>query len=314
MKIRPELLGVLALITTAVLWGSNHVAARASNGAIPLSAFVFWRWTLAVLPMTVLAWPSIRRHRVLIRENLADLCFIGTIGVGIFSVLLIGGAYYSLAIEVSMINATTPAWVAAIGLIKGDGRLSPVQWLGLALAFLGTLLIITQGHLGMVFSMEARPGNIMALVGAIVFGWFSTRLKRYSGRLPAFTLTTVTAAFGTAIVALPYYLVSVLVLGSGAIATSADQTWFAILVILYVAIGPTMIGNACYVYGLSVIGPQRAAAFLYLSPVASSVLAVLLLGESLHMYHFAGYALIVAGLLLVNKPSRSTTPQSLIRQ
>ena len=43
----------------------------------------------------------------------------GVVGVGLFSYLLLGGAYQSLAIEVGFINATTPVWVLLLG---------PVRW------------------------------------------------------------------------------------------------------------------------------------------------------------------------------------------
>ena len=297
---KPATLGMLALFGTAVLWGSNHVVARASNGVVPLAAYIFWRWSLAVPVMLVIAWPSIRRHRATIRAEIGDLCLIGTLGVGVFSGLLVAGAYFSRAVEVSMINATTPAWVALLALISGQGRLAGVQWLGLGLAMTGTLVILSRGDPAVLAGVEARAGNLFALAAAILFAWFSLRLRRYSGRLPAFALTTVTAAIGTVLVSVPFFLVSVLVFGSGIVAEAPQDTGMAVLILVYAAVGPTLLGNAFYIYGLSVIGPQRAAAFLYLAPVASSVLAVMFLDEPLHVHHFAGYALILGGLFMVN--------------
>lgn len=305
MTARREWLGMAALVATAVLWGSNHVVARGSNEIVPLAAFVFWRWALSLVPMLAIAWPSIRRNRAFLAANIRDLALIGTLGTGVFSALLVAGAYYSLAIEASMINATTPAWVALMALLGPEGRLAGRQWAGLALAFLGTLVIITHGDLSVVLSMEARIGNLYALGGAILFAWFSIRLKRYSGRIDAFTLTTVTAVFGTALVALPFFLISTLAFGTGIVATDPDHTRLAIVAVVYAAIGPTMLGNACYVYGLTVIGPQRAAAFTYLAPVAASLLAVTLLGETLHAYHFVGFCLIIGGLALLNFAGRA---------
>lgn len=298
---KPATMGILALIGTAVLWGSNHVVARGSNGVVPLSAFIFWRWALAVPIMLVIAWPAIRRHRQIIRAEFADLCLIGTLGVGVFSALLVAGAYYSRAVEVSMINATTPAWVAVIALLTGRDRLTPSQWLGLILAMFGTLLILSGGDFATLTSMEARTGNLLALTAAILFAWFSLRLRRYSGRLPAFALTTVTAAIGTVVVSVPYFLIAVLVFSSGLVAARPEETGLAIAILTYAAIGPTLLGNAFYIYGLSVIGPQRAAAFLYVAPVAASVLAVVFLGEPLRIYHFLGYTLILIGLIMVNR-------------
>ena len=299
---------MLALLGTAVLWGSNHVVARGSNGVVPLPAFIFWRWSLAVPVMLAIAWPAIRKHRAIIRDEFADLCLIGTLGVGVFSALLVAGAYYSRAVEVSMINATTPAWVAVIALLTGQGRLAIPQWMGLVLALLGTLLILSGGDLGALASLDARTGNVLALSAAILFAWFSLRLRRYSGRLPAFALTTVTAAIGTLVISLPVFLVAVLVFDVPMVAVRPEQTGLALAIVAYAAIGPTLLGNSFYIYGLSVIGPQRAAAFLYVAPVASSLLAVVFLGEPLHAFHFAGYALILSGLLLVNRRPRGAVP------
>ncbi|WP_417209103.1 DMT family transporter [Antarctobacter sp.] len=298
---RPATLGICALLGTAILWGSNHVVARAANGIVPLAAFVFWRWALALPIMLAIAWPSIRRHRALIRSHWRDLCVIGTLGVGLFSALLVAGAYHSRAVEVSMINATTPAWVALMTLRHRDTRLGGLQWAGLSIAMLGTLLIIARGDLMTLTRIEARTGNFMALCAAILFAWFSIRLRRYSGHLPAFTLTTVTAAFGTAVVSLPYFLVAVCILGQPIVAAAPDSQSAALLIVLYCALGPTLIGNVFFIYGLSEIGPQRAAAFLYAAPIASSVLATVFLGEVLRPYHFLGYAAILTGLIMVNR-------------
>lgn len=300
MAVRSAALGVLALTGTAILWGSNHVVARGSTAIVPLTAFIFWRWTLAVPLMLIVAWPALRRHRAVIRENLSDLALLGSVGVGIFSALLIAGAYYSRAVEVSMINATTPAWVALFGLLRREQSLTGRQWGGLALALTGTILILTRGDLTSLAGMESRLGNLLALSAAILFAWFSTRLRRYSGHLPAFALTTVTATLGTAIVTLPMFLVAVLFFGSGVLANTPDGSTRAAAIVLYSALGPTLLGNAFYIYGLSVIGPQRAASFLYLAPVVSSVLAVIYLSEPIRAFHFVGYAMILTGLFMIN--------------
>jgi hypothetical protein len=142
-------IGVIALLATAGLWGSNHVVARGAADLVPLAVFVFWRWALALPVLLALAWPGLRRDWPVIRASASDLVLIGTIGVGVFSVFLIAGADYSLAIEVSIINTTTPAWVAVIGWASGRERLGRAGLAGLAIAFAGALLIVTRrspGH------------------------------------------------------------------------------------------------------------------------------------------------------------------------
>src|SRR5690348_11914619 len=139
--------GTVALVVTAALWGSNHVVARAARDIVPLPSLVFWRWGLAVLALTFIALPSLRQAWPEVRARLGDMMFGGAVGVGVFSYFLLGGAYQSLAIEVSFINATTPVWVLliALGLRRdraGEDAVTPAMAGAIALAFAGTLLII----------------------------------------------------------------------------------------------------------------------------------------------------------------------------
>src|SRR5258706_9494040 len=174
MTAGPRKLGTVALIAPAALWGSNHVVARAARDAVPLAALVFWRWLIAAVILTVIALPSLRRGWPEIRLRLGELIFGGAAGVGLFSYFLLGGAYQSLAIEVGFINATTPVWVVLLGLVMGAGRsLSAGTKGGLALAFAGTLLIISKGQIAALTELRLSLGNLWSLLGAVSFAWFS---------------------------------------------------------------------------------------------------------------------------------------------
>lgn len=62
-----------------------------------------------------------------------------------------------------------------------------------------------------------------------------------------------------------------------------------------------MLGNLFYLQGVAAVGPARAAAFLYLSPLFSAGLAIAWLGERIAWYHVAGIAAIFAGLSLLGR-------------
>ncbi len=165
MKSGPTSLGTFALIATAALWGSNHVVARAAREAIPLPALVFWRWLPAAIVLTIVALPTLRPAWPGIRPRLGGLIVGGAVGVGLFSYLLLGGAYQSLAIEVGFINATTPVWVLLLGLRMGGAHLTAGMKWGLALAFAGTLLIISKGQLAGLHRASFQPRQFMVVVG-----------------------------------------------------------------------------------------------------------------------------------------------------
>jgi drug/metabolite transporter (DMT)-like permease len=294
------LLGGLALLATATLWGSNHVVARGSTEIVPLAAFVFWRWAAALPILIAVAWPGLCRDWPVLRERWRDLLLLGTIGVGLFSVLLIAGAYYSLAIEVGIISSSTPAWVAVIVWLKGRERIAASTLAGLAVAFAGAMLVVTRGEPAAVLGLGAGIGNLYVLASAILFAWFTTRLRPYRDRIASLSLTTATATAGTLTVLLPTYLVWLAFGGEPYVTTGADAAT-ALLILAYAAIAPTLLANAFYIFGVSRLGPQRAAAFLYLTPIASAAMAVAFLGEALAWYHALGFVLVMAGLLLVSR-------------
>ncbi len=68
------------------------------------------------------------------------------------------------------------------------------------------------------------------------------------------------------------------------------------LKIFYIGAGPAFLGYLFWNKGVSVVGPANAGVFLYLMPVFASVLAIIFLGEELHMYHLGGIMLIAFGI------------------
>jgi drug/metabolite transporter (DMT)-like permease len=294
-------LGMLALMATAALWGSNHVVARAARDAAPLPALVFWRWLPAVIILTIIAWPALRRGWPDIRPRLGELTIGGIIGVGVFSFLLIGGAYQSPAIEVGFINATTPVWVVLLGAAMGKAPITRAGQGGLALAFLGTILIIGQGDVRRLVGLQFNLGNLCSLLAAIFFAWFSIRVREWSRVIETLPLTVVTAWAGLITVSLPVYVIWVAIGGPWFAWTDADMP-VALGAISYTGLGPTMLGNVFYLYGVATNGATRAAGFLYLSPLCTALFSIVWLGEQLAWYHAAGIIAIFAGLVLLSRP------------
>ena len=297
---RSSSLGTLALIATAALWGSNHVVARAAREAVPLPALAFWRWLPAAAILTVIALPVLREGWPAIRARLGGLVIGGAIGVGLFSYFLLGGAYQSLAIEVGFINATTPVWVLVFGLWMGEGRLSPGLTWGIALAFSGTLLIISKGEPQTLTELRFSLGNLWSLLSAMTFAWFSIRVRDWSRTIAPISLMVVTGWSGLIVVILPVYMVWIM-LGGAWIARSDAELGFALTATSYIGLVPTMLGNLFYLFGVSTLGAATAAAFLYLSPLFSAALSILWLGERLAWYHIGGFAAILAGLMIINR-------------
>jgi drug/metabolite transporter (DMT)-like permease len=69
----------------------------------------------------------------------------------------------------------------------------------------------------------------------------------------------------------------------------------------YAVIFPSTLAYLFFNRGLALIGPNRAAPFFHLVPVFGSAMAILLLGEQLRLFHLAGYALVLAGVVIASR-------------
>jgi len=75
----------------------------------------------------------------------------------------------------------------------------------------------------------------------------------------------------------------------------------AVLALGYVAVLPSALAYYCWERGVAKLGAQLAGQFVNLTPIFAAILAVVLLGESFHVYHALGLALLIAGLWLNNR-------------
>jgi drug/metabolite transporter (DMT)-like permease len=77
-----------------------------------------------------------------------------------------------------------------------------------------------------------------------------------------------------------------------------QPTLLTVGAVIYVSIFPSILAYVFYNRSVELMGPANTGMFLFLVPVFGGLLATLALGEQLHLFHAAGFALIVAGVLL----------------
>lgn len=80
----------------------------------------------------------------------------------------------------------------------------------------------------------------------------------------------------------------------------------SLLGIAYVGIFASVFAYIFWNRGVEQVGASRAGAFMYLMPVFTAALSLVLLGEALRSYHAIGIVLIFSGIYLSSRPYRST--------
>ena len=71
--------------------------------------------------------------------------------------------------------------------------------------------------------------------------------------------------------------------------------------IFYVVILRTVLATIVFNIGVDRVGAVRSAPFTHLVPIFGTIGAYLLLGEAVYWYHAAGFALVLAGIVVANR-------------
>lgn len=79
------------------------------------------------------------------------------------------------------------------------------------------------------------------------------------------------------------------------------------LALLYLGIFPSVLGYILFTLAVSHFGAAQASLCIHLIPLFGAVLAVVFLGESLHLYHAAGMAVILVGIRLALKSREASS-------
>lgn len=281
-----------AVVALCLSWGLNQVAIKLTLPDIPPLIQATIRSAGALL--CVCLWSAARGVPLLQRDGTLLPGVIAGVLFGFEFILIYRGLNLSLASRASIFIYTAPFFVALGGTFFLPGeRLRLGQWLGLALSFTGIAVALGVPQAAVSPSMFA--GDLMlVLAGAL---WAATTLVIKGSRL-RLVAPEKTLAY--------QLLVSVPILAIGAWAFGehipvtprpAAIGWLAYQTVWVVAITFGVWFALVKHYSAS-----RLSAFTFLTPLFGIVAAHLMLGDPLDWPFVVAAALVVAGLVLVNRP------------
>lgn len=278
------------LSLTALFWGGNVVIGRAVAGHVPPIALAQMRWGLAFLLVLPFAWRYLRRDAGAIVRHWKILAVLSFTGIAVYNTLSYIGLQHTTAINGLLIQSAMPLMIGFWSLVLFRDRLTLWQLAGITTSLVGVATIVLRGDLEALASFALNPGDLVMLVGVVVYAFYSALLKR---RPPMHPLSFLAATLGVgAAMLVPAFLWE---MSTGFVMTGDLAT---IAAVVYVALFASVIAYLFFNRGIELIGPNRAGPFFHLVPVFGSALAILLLGERPHWYHGVGYAMILSGIAL----------------
>ncbi len=134
---------------------------------------------------------------------------------------------------------------------------------------------------------------LLLLAGALLWAIYTVLLK-WRPPIQPLSFVFFTVAAGAAF-SLPFYLGEI---AAGATMVVSPKTAVAIG---YLAVFPSVVAYICWNRAVPIVGPNVAGFFNPVIPVFGTLFAVVLLDERLALYHLAGFALVLGGVVLTSK-------------
>ena len=288
-----------ALLTVPpLLWAGNAVVARLVDGLVPPVTLNFLRWAGAFLLLLPLAgwvlrpgsglWSHWRRFAVL-----------GLLGVGCYNALQYLALKTSTPVNVTLVAASSPVWMLAIGALFFGQRITRRQLAGALLSIVGVLVVLSRGEWQVLLQVRLVPGDFYVLLATAawaLYSWLLTRPgdpARIRANWASFLMAQVVMGLGWS---------GLFAAGEWAAGDAhIEWGWPLAAALAYVAAGPAVLAYRCWGVGVQRVGPNIAGFFANLAPLFAAVMSAAFLRELPHVYHAVAFVLIVGGIVVSSR-------------
>ena len=291
---RSKLIPYIEVLFAVIAWGASFIATKVALKDISPISIVWLRFTMGIIILGIAV--AIRKQFALPNKSeWGYFAMLGFLAITFHQWLQSNALQTSEASTTAWIVATTPVFMALLGWVILKEELALAKIIGIGLAALGVLLVVTDGKFASSsIGRFGAPGDILILISA--FNWavvsvLSRRgLKSYSASLMIFYVMTFGWIFSSALFLAGKNYVE--------LPNLSMNGW----------IGITFLGIFCsgfaYLawYGaLQGLSTAETGVFLYIEPLVAVVVAFFILGEAITGASLAGGAVILFGVWMVNR-------------
>lgn len=304
---RKQLLGMILLLITTMLWGCSFVAQRTSVDAVDAFTFNTGRMCsafLAMVAIVIIRWKLNQRKRIGSEDREVScwpprdmdmksllvgglLCGI-TISAGIACMQL--GIMTTSAGKTGFETALYIIEVPILGLLIGK-KTRKILWLCILIALVGLwLLAVTPGT-----SMGLARGDVILLIGTIFFALQIMFMDHYVEKADPMLLSTLQFAVGA--IAFPILMV---VFED----PSLDAFMGELLPMLYAGIISSAVGFTLAAYAQQYVDPTLTSLLMSLEGVFAVIGAWVLINEHMSVRELTGCGLMLIAIIITQLPEK----------
>lgn len=275
-------------------------------------------WTITLLRQVVGAavmtavWLVVRARRPvgqrasgLRRSDFWRVLASGVLGYTAYSALVAFGQHTVAPGIASLIANSSPVIITAIGILVLRERVSVKVWTGVGVGFCGTALVALGGSSD--GGSSAWWGLALILGSALALAWYTVvqqPLLRHADPI-AVGAAVMSAAVIPSLLMAPAAVhdlssggsVQASVVDGGSLPSLSQ----AVLAVVILGVTATAVGYGTWIVSLARLGATGGSVAIFLIPVLTMVLSVVLLGEKVSVLAAVGGAMALAGVVLARR-------------
>ena len=292
--------GVLVALAGTTAWATTGIFFSVLLNRYQLAplALAFWR----DLFIAVVALAGLRMVRpAALRISRKDLPFFmayGFLGLATFNAMWAYSVKFNGAAVATVLAYSSPAFTVLLARLVLGEALTARKLVAAFVCLLGCAFVARADSLA---AWQVNPAGILIGLGTgVAFACYSLAGRWSAGRFASsWTVTAygfLFAAGGLALVQRPATLFSL------------GTEWRGWALLLFLAVGPSLVGYALYTHSLRDLPASTAGLIAALEPAFAALMAVMFLGEQLVLTQWLGVALILGAVVLVQLEPESSVP------
>jgi drug/metabolite transporter (DMT)-like permease len=286
----------LLLTATTLMWGGNAVASRLAVGHISPMSLTSLRWVFVCAVLPFLVRNQLRAHWPVLRQRWIFVAAMGTIGFTAFNAVMYLAAYSTTAINIGILQGSIPIFVLVGALAVYRTPIGLLQAIGVLVTLVGVAVVASQGDYHNLTQLAFVPGDLWMILACTFYAGYTVAIRSRPA-MPGLVFFTALAIVAC-IVSIPLLLAEIAT-GHGFWPTM--RGW---AILAFVVIGPSLLSQLFFLRAVELIGPGRAGVFVNLVPIFAPILAVLILGEQIALYHGVALALVLGGIFIAERVAK----------
>ena len=282
---------MLWLVLLACMWGSSYMFVKIGVAEIPPMMFALGRSALgaSILFLVLRLQGQHLPGRGGIWKHIAVVALVHNAAP--YALVCWGGQHIDSGLA-AIITGTSPLFTVLLAhFLVTDDRLNGAKLLGVLVGFAGLVVLLAPT---LVSGVQATQGGAAAvLAAAICYAIAFVYSRKHLRGLPSLAAPTAQLMIATV------YMVPLMLIVEWPVRL-AFPSWSAMGAWLGISLFGTAIAFIVFYRLVETAKPSSVAMVSYLIPIVGLVLGVAILGEQLAWNTYAGFAVVLAGVLIVN--------------